>query len=204
MASISSRPLTVRVSASASDAATAGLLMCTIDSLCVSSYSSACDNAALANAAVGAPTACDVPRIGAGAGGDIAPAAAIVERPYAVSAPARARPMTSRMRSFVEATTSEGRSSNWTSDTHSEIWLANGVTELTDSTCLRWPYDIQRHRGTEALTSNHRAHVQAPIEFVPRCLCASVCRRHVKSSQSFPRSVPPQRPRENGGQDEGA
>ena len=28
--------------------------MCTIDSLCVSSYSSACDSAALANAAVGA------------------------------------------------------------------------------------------------------------------------------------------------------
>ena len=55
MARIRSRPLTARVSASASAVATAGLLMCTIDSLCVSSNSSACANAALANAA--APTA---------------------------------------------------------------------------------------------------------------------------------------------------
>ena len=43
-----------RVSASASAAATDGLLMCTIDSLCVSSNSSACANEALAKAANGA------------------------------------------------------------------------------------------------------------------------------------------------------
>ena len=43
-----------RVSASASAAATDGLLMWTIDSLCVSSNSSACANEALANAANGA------------------------------------------------------------------------------------------------------------------------------------------------------
>ena len=55
----------------------------------------------------------------AGPGGDIAVAAAIVERPNGVSAPASARPITSRMRSLVASTTSEGRSSYRTSDTHS-------------------------------------------------------------------------------------
>ena len=56
-------PSPCAVPASASAAATAGLLMCTIDSLCVSSYSSACDSEALANAAVGAARASPVPKI---------------------------------------------------------------------------------------------------------------------------------------------
>ena len=60
-----------------------------------------------------------LPKIRAGPGGDSAAAAAIVDCPNGVSAPASARPITSRMRSFVESMTSEGRSSYRTSDTHS-------------------------------------------------------------------------------------
>ena len=61
IARIASRPITGRVSASASAAATDGLLMCTIDSLCVSSNSSACGNDALANAACVRPTLSPLP-----------------------------------------------------------------------------------------------------------------------------------------------
>ena len=60
-----------------------------------------------------------LPKIRAGPGGDSAAAAAIVDRPNGVSAPASARPITSRMRSLVASMTSEGRSSYRTSDTHS-------------------------------------------------------------------------------------
>ena len=70
-----------------------GLLMCTIDSLCVSSYSSACENEPLANAAVVTPTRSPPPKMRHGPGGDMATAAARVARPNGVSAPASARPI---------------------------------------------------------------------------------------------------------------
>ena len=63
--------------------------------------------------------AAPLPKIRAGPGGDSADAAAIVDRPNGVSAPASARPITSRMRSLVASTTSGGRSSYRTPDTHS-------------------------------------------------------------------------------------
>ena len=94
-------PITGAVSASASEAATAGLLMCTIDSLCVSSYSSACENVPLARAALVTPTRVAGAEDGAGPGGDSATAAARVERPSGVPAPASDRPMMSSTRSFV-------------------------------------------------------------------------------------------------------
>ena len=76
MARIASRPVTARVSDSASVAATDGLLMCTIDSLCVSSNSSACGNEAFANAALVTPTRSPLPRMRQGPGGEIATAPA--------------------------------------------------------------------------------------------------------------------------------
>ena len=102
------------ISAIASAEATAGLLMWTIDSLWVSSYSSACAHAPFANAAVVTPTVRRIRTHRHGPGGDIATAAARVDRPNGVSAPASASPMTSRIRSFVASTTSSGRSSNAT------------------------------------------------------------------------------------------
>ena len=125
MARIASRPVTARVSDSASVAATDGLLMCTIDSLCVSSNSSACGNEALANAALVTPTRSPLPRMRHGPGGEIATAPARIARPNRVSAPASARPSTSRMRSFVVSTTSAGRSSYRTRVTHSASSLAS-------------------------------------------------------------------------------
>ena len=56
-------PTPAVISASASADATDGLLMCTIDSLCVSSYSSACEKVPLASAARVTPTRSPVPRM---------------------------------------------------------------------------------------------------------------------------------------------
>ena len=118
MAATSSAPEIVLVSDSARAAATAGLLMCTIDSLCVSSYSSAWAHDPFANAAVVTPTRSPPPKMRQGPGGDIAADAARVARPNGVSAPASARPTTSRMRSFVASTTSCGRSAKVTRRVH--------------------------------------------------------------------------------------
>ena len=118
MAAIRSRPVTSVVSPIASAAATDGLLMCTIDSLCVSSYSSACENAPFANAAIVTFTRSPVPKTRHGPAADIATAATRTDRPNGVSAPASASPMTSRTRSFVARTTSAGRSSNVTRAAH--------------------------------------------------------------------------------------
>src|SRR5215813_3519908 len=117
-AAIRSRPETRVVSAMAHAAATDGLLMWTIDSLCVSSYSSACENAPLANAAIVTPTASPVPRIRAGPPGEIATAASRTDRPNGVTVPASARPITSSTRCFVACTTSGGRSSKDTRAAH--------------------------------------------------------------------------------------
>src|SRR5215813_11412341 len=95
----------------ASAAETDGLLMCTIDSLCVSSYSSACENAPFANAAMVTLRESPVPSTRHGPAEDIATAASRTERPNGVSAPASDRPMTSSTRDFVARTTSAGRSS---------------------------------------------------------------------------------------------
>ena len=122
---------------SASAAATDGLLMCTIDSLCVSSYSSAWPNAALANAAAPTPTRSPVPSTRQGPEGDMATAAARVDRPNGVPSPARARPMTSRIRSFVVATTSAGRSSKVRPDTHAPSSEDTGTRTLISQRLLR-------------------------------------------------------------------
>ncbi len=127
MAVIRSRPETRIVPASASAAATDGLLMCTIDSLCVSSYSSACENAPFANAAIVTFNESPVPKTRHGPGDDIAAAAPCTDRPNGVAAPASDRPMTSRTRSFVERTTSAGRSSNETRDAHAARSEDSGI-----------------------------------------------------------------------------
>ena len=119
IASSSSRPVTVRVSDTASAAATLGLLMWTIDSLCVSSYSSAWARAALAKAAMPTPTGSPVPTIRQGPCAVSAAAAARVDRPNGVPDPASARPMTSSSRSFDVSITSSGRSSKVRADTQS-------------------------------------------------------------------------------------
>ena len=118
MAVIKSRPVTGVNSESANAAATAGLLMWTIDSLCVSSYSSACESAPLANAAEVTPTRSPKPRMRQGPAGDIATTASRVDFPNAVSAPASDSPITSITRSLVASTTSAGKSSNRTRDAH--------------------------------------------------------------------------------------
>src|SRR5256885_15118529 len=112
------RPSMFVMSATASAAETDGLLMWTIDSLCVSSYSSACENAPFANAAIVTFSESRVPSTRHGPGDDIATAASRTDRPNGVSAPASASPPTSSTRSFVEATTSSGRSSNDTPAAH--------------------------------------------------------------------------------------
>ncbi len=126
MAVIKSRPVTAVNSERASAAATAGLLMCTIDSLCVSSYSRACERAPLANAAEVTPTRSPKPRMRHGPAGDIATMASRVAFPKAVSAPASDSPMTSMTRSLVASTTSAGRSSNRRRDAHAARALDSG------------------------------------------------------------------------------
>ena len=75
--------------------------MWTIDSLCVSSNSSAWANEALANAAKGAAVRSPLPHTRLGPPGAIACTAARTEPPSGVAEPAIARPITSRMRSLV-------------------------------------------------------------------------------------------------------
>ena len=106
------------MSAMASAAETDGLLMCTTDSLCVSSYSSACENAPFANAAIVTLSESPLPSTRHGPGADIATAASRTDLPNGVSAPASARPITSSTRSLLACTTSPGRSSNNTRDDH--------------------------------------------------------------------------------------
>ena len=79
-------PDTGRVSASASAAATAGLLMCTIDSLWVSSYSSAWGTRRWRTPPSRRRRCSPEPNTRQGPGGEIATAAARVERPRRVRA----------------------------------------------------------------------------------------------------------------------
>ena len=93
--------------------------MWTIDSLWVSSNSSAWDSAPLAKAAAPTLTRCPLPRIRLGPGGFIAVQARVTDSPNGVGSPASARPITSRTRSLVLATTSAGRSSKRSPHTQS-------------------------------------------------------------------------------------
>src|SRR5688572_1533614 len=101
--------------------------MWTIDSLCVSSYSSACARAAFAYAAVPTPTGSPVPMMWLRPGGDSVVAACRTERPNGVPDAASARPMTSSVRSLDASTTSDGRSSNVIADTQSASCNASGT-----------------------------------------------------------------------------
>ena len=99
--------------------------MWTIDSLCVSSNSSACANEALANAANGAAVRSPDPHTRLGPSPAIARTAARTERPSAVPDPAIDRPMTSSSRSFVVSTTSAGRSSKVRRAVHAATSVAS-------------------------------------------------------------------------------
>ncbi len=96
--------------------------MWTIDSLWVSSYSSAWDSEPLAKAAAPAAKASPVPNTWQGPGPLRAAAASRTDRPNGVEPPAMARPMTSRTRNLVASTTSGGRSSNARAPTHRPSW----------------------------------------------------------------------------------